>query len=122
MRKVVRLTESDLVRIVKRVVNEQQNPKNPNQFCAVCREWEDVDDSVYREGKWMVKGNKITIYYKGVLGNQTQIISKPNGFDSWSKGVSNGKFIGNPEAKVNGIMDIPSKLFSEDTYKICFSK
>ncbi len=117
MKRIVRLTESDLTRIVKRVIFEQNS--SGNQFCAICKEWEDTDDSVYREGKWMVKGNQIIINYRGTFGNDSETISKPNGFDSWAKGVKNGKFIGNPE---NKDLDLNPFNDGEDSYQICFTK
>lgn len=124
MKKVIRLTETDLMRIVRRVISEQQTP---NEFCAVCPEWKDIDNDVYYEGKWTVKGDKILLISKPFLGvgNDSEYIRKPNGFDNWAKGLSSGKFIGNSDHKEMGFKDIIKTITLNapaDTYKICFSK
>ena len=88
MKKIIKLTESDLMRIVKRVLNEQSgsadlyidqkaqsglnNKKTQNlppkniipKYCINDVEiWHDVDDTAQETGTWILKGNKIQLNY-----------------------------------------------------------
>jgi hypothetical protein len=131
MKKIIRLTESDLTRLVKRIVNEMDDTKiNGNNFCVKkVKQWEDIDDDVQQTGTWKVSGNKINLYYGGMVSNITHTITKtlgigddiddsipkPNGFDQWRGSSVSGKF----KKSMNKLSD---SSFSDYDYSVCFTK
>jgi hypothetical protein len=105
MKKIIRLTESDLARIVRRVINESEEStsKDNKIFCINnVKQWEDIDDDVKQNGTWKLSGNKINLYYGGTIANISRSLGltgdidatlvKPNGFDQWKGSSVYGKF------------------------------
>ena len=106
MGRIIRLTESELTRLIKRIVNESEETitKNNNKFFCInnVEQWEDIDDDVKQNGTWKLSGNKINLYYGGTIANITRslglagdidaTLSKPNGFDQWRGSSVYGKF------------------------------
>ena len=132
MKKVIRLTESELTRLVKRIIIESEEATSKgNKFCIKnVKQWEDSDDDVHQSGTWSISGNKIGLTYKGFV-NKTMnkaeklfgvdqkfdmVIPKPNGFDQWRGNKTMGKM-------EKG--SVPSGFFSFDgqaDYSVCFTK
>ena len=108
MKKIIRLTESELTRLIKRIVNESEETitKNNNKFFCIdnviIKQWEDIDDDVKQSGTWKLSGNKINLHYGGTIANISRslglagdidaTLSKPNGFDQWKGSSVYGKF------------------------------
>jgi hypothetical protein len=131
MKKIIRLTENDLTRVIKRIVNEMEETKiSGNKFCVKkVKQWEDIDDDVQQTGTWKVSGNKINLYYGGTIANISHkigktlglgkdiddTIPKPNGFDQWRGSSVSGKF----EKSMNKLSD---SSFSDFDYSACFTK
>jgi len=107
MKKVVRLTESDMMRIVKKVLNEQSG--TAGQYCInEVEDWADIDDDVKQTGTWSLRGNKIQLIYKRLFGNDDPVlIDKPIDFEKKMSNKKTGKF---------------QKSFDKDRapYGICF--
>ena len=100
MKKIIRLTESELTRLIKRIVSESEETitKDNNKFFCIdnviIKQWEDIDDEVKESGTWKLSGNKINLHYGNIsrAGGIDATLSKPNGFDQWKGSSVYGKF------------------------------
>lgn len=83
MKKVVRLTESDLVRIVKRVINEETSDTSKLKIEDIdFKEGKEYFFTVFNKDKEVIKKNgipvKVTMSVKSVGGNSYDLISTDN--------------------------------------------
>lgn len=101
MKKIIRLTESDLMRIVKKVIKEQTlNQSNGAQYCLFVKEWQDIDDDVKYNGTWRISntGNEIEItrnkgsFVGFKFGGDKESLKKPKDFDVKMKNKKSGTF------------------------------
>jgi hypothetical protein len=91
---------------VKPLINEDES--TTNKFCWENPEWKEIDDDVKFKGTWKLQGNKVLLTYERSMMSlsNTEVIIKPNGFDTWRGNVTSGKI---------------EKSYSGD-YAICFFK
>jgi hypothetical protein len=87
MKKVIRLTESDLMRIVKRVINEQQQQSGDTYVSDVLKDYLDTDKQMYGAGELIKKAN---------LGST---MSTNSGLKDFDIGASMIKTSGDPTVK-----------------------
>ena len=110
MKKIVRLTESELISIVKRVINEEE--ESNKKFCAYgIPEWKEIDDDVKQDGNWSLEKGKIKLKYTGFIANllkTVDYINKPKGFDAWRGSATKGT--------------IKKSYEQADKYEVCFYK
>jgi len=91
MKKIIRLTESDLARIVRRVINEEEKKTSP------CETWEDTLKFI-KSKKLEIQGFKFKRFIEGIESNPavfenstTKATLRLNPKKTWEVYSSNGK-------------------------------
>jgi len=91
MKKVIKLTESDLIRIVKRVINEEKEMSDP------CKSWDDMVKYI-KSTKLDIQGFKFKRFIEGIETNPavfenttTKTTLRLNPKKTWEVYSSSGK-------------------------------
>ena len=113
MKKVIKLTEGDLMRIVKRVITEQGNTfvKKYTKFIT----YVDEDESVENEGDFVVKFSNGLVFLTNVSNSVVVKFAQTSGV---SRGQLEGKDYQMIDCKQSDGKDVVFLLFSDGRLRI----
>ena len=113
MKKVIKLTEGDLMRIVKRVITEQQNTfvKKYTKFIT----YVDEDESVENEGDFVVKFSNGLVFLTNISNSIVVKFAQTSGV---SRGQLEGKDYQMIDGKQSDGQDVVFLLFSDGRLRI----
>ena len=113
MKKVIKLTEGDLMRIVKRVITEQQNTfvKKYTKFMT----YVDEDESVENEGDFVVKFSNGLVFLTNISNSIVVKFAQTSGV---SRGQLEGKDYQMIDGKQSDGQDVVFLLFSDGRLRI----
>ena len=113
MKKVIKLTEGDLMRIVKSVITEQQNTfvKKYTKFMT----YVDEDESVENEGDFVVKFSNGLVFLTNISNSIVVKFAQTSGV---SRGQLEGKDYQMIDGKQSDGQDVVFLLFSDGRLRI----
>ena len=113
MKKVIKLTEGDLMRIVKRVITEQGNTfvKKYTKFIT----YVDEDESVENEGDFVVKFSNGLVFLTNISNSVVVKFAQTSGV---SRGKLEGKDYQMIDGKQSDGQDVVFLLFSDGRLRI----
>lgn len=79
MKKVIRLTESDITRILKKVINEQQENTHPQST----KIYKDLEIDVEGDGPYVVEETPHKLIVKGIKHKWTITVERNKGYTKY---------------------------------------